>query len=257
MSLTIAQLVNNATAGTLGQGATTAQSAASASPQPKAADKAANNGMDKATARIQAQLDTTTAQLSSFGKLQSAISNLQLDAKNLAATTPQSSVADVRAAASNFAASFSVAVITARSTADLPGSSAQDAGNARRVVRDLGHALAGTPQVSDAIRKIGFRLESDGTLTVDAKKFDAAQKADPAAVQAALDTVAQAVEKAASNELSAGGVVRGSIQALGQRSVALKTQHNAMLAAVKQMSTSQTAGAGTGYVGYGVSAYLK
>lgn len=247
MSLTLSQLVNNATAGSLGNGQSATQSTTSASPASKA--------MDKATARIQTQLDTTTAQLSSFGKLKSAVSNLQLDAKALAATTPQSSVAAVRAAASEFAASFSVAAITANGAANLPGSSAQDAGNARRVTRDLGNALTGNPTLSDALRKLGFKLESDGTLTVDEKKFDAAQKANPTAVQATLAKVAQSVEKAASSELAATGVVNGSIQSLSQRTTALKTQQSAMLAAVKQISTNQSSS--TGYVGYGLSAYLK
>jgi hypothetical protein len=252
MSLTIAQLVSNAAASNLGNGQTTPQSTTAASPVSRA--------MDKATARIQTQLDTTTAQLSSFGKLKYAVANLQLDAKSLAATTPQSSIADVRAAASNFAASFSATVITANSTANLSNASALDSSNARRVTRDLGNALSGNTAVADAAKKLGFKLESDGTLTVDAKKFDAAQKADPAAVQATLVKMAQAVEKSASNELAAGGVVNGSIASLNQRSTTLKTQQSAMLAAVKQLSASQTtssANSSTGYVGYGLSAYLK
>lgn len=249
MSLTIAQLINNATAGNVSNGQSSTQSTTAASPASKA--------MDKATARIQAQLDTTTAQLSSFGKLKSAVSNLQLDAKGLAATTPQSSVADVRAAASNFAASFSAAVITANSTANLSTASALESSNARRVTRDLGNALSGNTAVFDAAKKLGFKLESDGTLTVDAKKFDTAQKADPAAVQATLAKLAQAVEKSASNELAAGGVVNGSIASLNQRSNTLKTQQSAMLAAVKQLSTGQSTSNSNGYVGYGLSAYLK
>lgn len=258
MSLTIAQLVNNATAGNLSSGQTANQTAAQTTANSTTAASPASKAMDKATARIQTQLDTTTAQLSSFGKLKSAVSNLQLDAKSLAATTPQSSVANVRAAASNFAASFSAAVITANATANLSSASALESSNARRVTRDLGNALSGNTAVADAAKKLGFKLESDGTLTVDAKKFDAAQKADPAAVQASLVKLAQAVEKSASNELTAGGVVNGSIASLNQRSTTLKTQQSAILAAVKQLSASQTTfGSNTGYVGYGLSAYLK
>ncbi len=250
MSLTIAQIINNTTAGNLGNGQTTAQSATAASP--------ASKPMDKATARIQTQLDTTAAQLSSFGKLKSAVSNAQLDAKALSATTPQSSAADVRTAASRFATSFNVAVLTANSTAALPGASPAETSGARRVTRDLGNALSANTGVADAIKKLGFKLESDGTLTVDAKKFDAAQKADPVAVQATLAKLAQAVEKSASNELTAGGVVNGSIASLNQRSTTLKSQQSAIQAMVKQLSASQTtADTSTGYVGYGLSAYLK
>ncbi|MBC7916495.1 MAG: flagellar filament capping protein FliD [Rhodoferax sp.] len=250
MSLTIAQLVNNATASTLSNGQNTTQSTTAASHVSKA--------MDKAGARIQTLLDTTTAQLSSFGKLKSDVSDVQLDAKTLGATTTQSSVADVRAAASRFATSFNAAVITANSTANLSSASALESSNARRVTRDLGNALSGNTAIADAAKKLGFKLESDGSLTVDAKKFDAAQKADPAAAQATLAKLAQAVEKSASKELAAGGVVNGSIASLNQRSSTLKTQQSAMQAAVKQLSASQTtSNSNTGYVGYGLSAYLK
>lgn len=243
--MNIAQIIN-ANTSSLTNSQTSSQATTSASPVSQA--------MQKAEARIQAQLDTTSAQLSSFGKLKSAVSDAQLAAKALSGLTTASSTADVKAAANSFLTSFNAAIKTAKTTAAVPGGSAAEASGAARVTTDLSRAISSTPAAMDALRKIGFKQLSDGTLTLDASKFDAAQKADPTAVQSALAKVGQLVDATATKELATGGKVSDSMASLGQRATALKSQQTAILTMVQKLSPA-TSTTNTGYVGYGLSAY--
>ena len=218
----------------------------------KSASATASSPLDKATSRIQSQLDSTTAQLSSFGKLKLAASEIQSAAKAMLATPATAPAKDVRAAASNLVDSFNVTVITALNAAAGSGASASDTSSMRRVTRDLGNALNSNTALADGLRKLGFKLESSGLLSVDAKKFDAAQAADPAATQATLAKLGQQLDKAAGNVLAEGSAVSGSIAALSQRSKTLQSQQTAMQALAKQMST-----AGAGNASYGLAAYLR
>ncbi|APW42305.1 hypothetical protein RS694_06970 [Rhodoferax saidenbachensis] len=211
--------------------------------------------MQKAGARLQSQLDTTSAQLSSFGKLKSSVSDAQLAAKTLGGLTATSSVADVRSAADRFLTNFNAAVTTAKAAASVAGGSAAEASNANRVTADLNRTLRSNTANMDALRKIGIKQLSDGTLSVDVTKFDAAQKANPAAVQSALAKIGQLVDKAATKELATGGNVSDSMASLGKRASTLQAQQAGMLSMVEKLSTASSGS--TGYVGYGLSAYLK
>ena len=248
--MTVTQ-INNANTSSLTNSQTSSQATTSASPVSQA--------MQKAEARIQAQIDSTSAQLSSFGKLKSAVSDAQLAAKALGGLTAASSTADVKAAANSFLTKFNAAIKTAKTTATVPGGSAAEASGAARVTTELSRAISSTPANLDALRKIGFKQLSDGTLTLDASKFDAAQKADPTAVQSALAKIGQLVDSTTTKELATGGKVSDSMASLGQRASALKSQQTAIQTMVQKLSstTSTTSTTNTGYVGYGLSAYLS
>lgn len=247
--MNISQLVQNSLLSASGYSTNGSKGQASAT---SSANKT-GTPLDKANSRLQSQLDSTTAQLSSFGKLKSAVAGVQQAAKALAATTGTSAVKDVRAAASDLVDSFNATVITAIGAAALPGATASDVTSTRRITRDLGQTLTGNTAVYDSLKKLGFRLETDGTLSVDDKKFDAAQKANPAAVQATMAKLGQLLDKTATNELASSGSVNNAIASLSQRSKTLQAQQSAMQSLVNQMQVSGSAAS----TSYGLAAYLK
>jgi flagellar capping protein FliD len=229
----ISQILKSSTSGTKTSTQTAEQKAAQAAAKLSPASQAVN----KAGNRIQSQLDSTSAQLSAYGKLKSAVSDAQLAAKSLSGLTATSSAADIKTAVSNLVSTFNTAITTGKATAGIA-----DSGNAKRVGIDLGRAISSNYAVFDAMKKIGFKQLSDGTLSLDTAKLEAAQKANPAAVEATLE------------KLATDSAVAGSIEALNQRASLLKTQKNAMSTLMEQLAT-QSSNTSTGFGGYGIAAY--
>ena len=246
---TITQLANSTTSGTQSKSQTASQAATSASPVSQA--------MQKVEARIQAQLDSTSAQLSSFGKLKSSVSSAQLAAQALGKLSTTSTSADVLTAANKFITSFNAALGIAKSTATQAGSSTAEAGSASRISADLARVATANPAAMDALRHIGFKRAVDGTLTLDATKFAAAQKADPAGVQSALAKIGHLVDATATKELATDGNVSDAMDTLNQRNALLKKQQSTMLSLVQTLSSNTQSNTSNGYTGYGLSAYLS
>ncbi|MDR7305127.1 flagellar filament capping protein FliD [Rhodoferax saidenbachensis] len=244
----ISQILKSSTTGT--NTSPSAQTAEQKAAQAAAKLSPASQAATKAGSRIQSQLDTTTTQLSAYGKLISAVSDAQLAAKSLGGLTAASPAADIKAAVNKLVSTFNTAITTGKATSGIA-----ESGNAKRVSNDLGRAVTSNPAVLDALKKIGFKQLTDGTLTLDATKFDAAQKANPAAVEATLEKLGSLVDKVATKELAAGSAVAGSIDALNQRATLLKTQKNAMATLMQQLATQSSSSTSSGFGGYGVSAY--
>jgi flagellar capping protein FliD len=59
------------------------------------------------------------------------------------------------------------------------------------------------------LKKIGITQQTDGTLAIDAKKLDAALKAEPAAVRNALSRAGEQADRIATRELSNNGNTGG------------------------------------------------
>ncbi len=214
---------------------------------------AGSAGLQKAEKRIQTQVDSTSAQLSSLGKLQSSVSGAQLAAHTLGGLTANSTNANVKTAADNFLSAFNGAVTTAKTTATVtadPGAS-QSAG---RVGKNLARTVSESSATIDALKKIGFSMAADGTLALDAKKFEAAQKADPTSVKTTLTKIGQQVDKAATQELTTGSSLSGSLTSLSQRAAVLKSQQSA-LTALQQTATSTQSSAYSMFGGFGSAAY--
>lgn len=229
-----------------------------AAPQAAASANTDARAMGQAVARIQTQLDSTSAQLSSFGKLKSSVSEVQLAAKALEGFTATSSAADIRTALSRFLIGLNTATTTAKTTASLPGSSPAETSSAGRVSRDLTRSIASNTATLDTLKKLGFKAQTDGSFAWDGTKFNAAYQADPAAARATLAKLGQLVETAASKELATDATVSDSMTSLNLRANALKAQQTSMLAVVQKLNTSSssTSSVGsTGYVTYGLSAY--
>ncbi|MBC7617752.1 MAG: hypothetical protein H7293_01940 [Candidatus Saccharibacteria bacterium] len=233
----------------------TATQTSSAAAQAAASANPAIRAMGKAAERLQTQLDTTSAQLSSFGKLKSSVSEAQLAAKALGGFTASSSSSDVRTALSRFLVGLNTAVATAGATAALPGSALSESTSATRVSRDLTRSVTSDTATLDAIKKLGFKLQTDGSFAWDGAKFDAAYKADPSAVRATLAKLGQAVNTVATQELATNAKVSGSLASLNLRATTLKAQQTSMLAVVEKLNSANISGGSTGYINYGVSAY--
>ncbi|CAN5117536.1 hypothetical protein BH11PSE9_BH11PSE9_26710 [soil metagenome] len=271
-ALNITQLFSSnaasALSGAKGSTSTSAQSAAQTATQAAAGTSPASRALAKAEARIQSQLASANTQLSSFGKLKSSVSDAQVAAQalgGLSGASGASSAADMKTAATRFMTAFNAAITTARSTTG-GSEAASDGSTAARVGNDMRRSLSATPSNLDSLRTLGFKQAADGTLTLDSAKFDAAQKAGPAAVQAALGRIGSAVDKTAASELATGGKVDGALASLTQKTTVLKTHHDALLAVEQKLEAAQSAAStsgtpgtsgtsGSSYVRYGLAAY--
>lgn len=210
----------------------------------------------KTKTRIQAEVDTTTTQLSSFGQLKSAISNTQLAAGALEKLESTASSASVKTAASNFVSAFNTTLGSAKTTASVAGSSTAATQSANRTGRDLSRSVTTDVRTFDALKKLGFSMGSDGRLALDSKKFEAAQKTDPAGTQATLSKIGKQVETAAVKELTPDGGVNGSMSSLKARSSLLKTQQSSLADLAKTTAAANsTTSASNWSQGFGISAY--
>ena len=165
---------------------TNTSSTSNASTQALASTNPAVRGMGQVMARIQSQLDATTAQLSSFGKLKSSVSDVQLAAKALGGLGATAGAADTKAALGRFLQGLNTALTTAKTTAAVPGSSPSEVNSANRASRDLSRAVTANTTTLDALKKLGIKPQPDGSFTLDSAKFDATFQADPAAARADL-----------------------------------------------------------------------
>ena len=210
-------------------------------------------GLQKAEIRIQSQVDKTNAQLSSFGQLKSNVSNVQLSAQAMAGLNEKSSNNAVKAAANSFVSSFNATVTSAKTTASVTTGTAASS-SATRVGKDMVRAVSDSKATIDSLKNIGFSMQKDGSLTVDAKKFEAAQLADPAGVKAALAKIGQQVDKTATQELATSGDVNASVASLSQRATVLKNQQTA-LAGLQQTASASTTGTSSYYGSSLLAAY--
>lgn len=247
--MNITQLANSSTNSSLTSASTSAKATGSVAP--------AAHVLQKADKRIQSQLDTTTAQLSSFGKLKSSVSDAQLSARTLSCLSATTASADVKTAASKFVSAFNAAIATAKAAATISGSTQAESSGPRSVSSDLNRTFRASGMTTvDALNKLGIKLQADGSLSFDATKFDAAQKAAPAGVNAILAKIGQLVDSTATKELATNGSVSSSMASLNQRSTALKAQQNTLLSFIQQTtSTSASSSLSTGYGSFGLAAY--
>jgi flagellar capping protein FliD len=228
----------------------TSSSATPTSSQSASAVSAASQPFAKVDKRLQADVDTTTAKLSKLGLLKSAVAGGQQAAQKLSALSANASASDITVATANFFNAFNSAVTVAQNAAGAPGSSSATQ-SANRVIADLKRALSGDPASQSAMKKLGFAVQKDGTLTHDVKKFAAALTADPAGVRAALASLGGKVDAVAAKELASAGTVDAEMTALTQRQVALAAQQKALKGLVASMAkTPSTVFSGSGLAAY-------
>jgi len=243
--MNINDLVANNAASLAGSG-TTSSTASKAS----TAVTAASQQFAKVDKRLQADVDTTTAKLSKFGLLKSAVASSQVVAKGLTTLPATASSSEVTVAMGNFFNAYNDAITAAKVAVATPGSGGTSQG-ANRVINDLKRALPSDPVTQDAMKKLGLSIQSDGTMAHDVKKFAAALTSDPVGTRAALASIGKKVDAVATKELASSGPVDAEISSLTQRNLTLAAQQKAM----KALKDSMASAPANSFAGIGLAAY--
>lgn len=195
--------------------------------------------LTQADNRIQAQVDTTTAQISKFGQVQSALSDGQTAAKAMEALTGSSTDADLITALGNFFNTFNTfnTSITAAGAASTSTEFGSESVRATRLVQDLKSALSADPAIADDMKKLGLSIQPDGSLIQDPKKFAAALAADPQGTRTAMAKVGAKVDSVTTNELSSSGTVGSALASLNAQSTTLAAQQSALKSLEQTMAS--------------------
>lgn len=207
--------------------------------------------LTKAATRIQGQLDTASSSLSTVGKLKASVSELQQSAQGLGALTEKSTAQEVRTALSRFVTSFN-SMISSGKLASSQG------GQVDQLSRGMTRAMSADLSKIDTLRQMGVEKTSDGSLRLDASKFDTAYKAAPDELRASLVKLGQLADKAAGKELASGGRIADSMDTLKIRSGELKLQQNSLIKVSSVLgATTSTSSAGTAAYSAGLSVYAR
>ena len=225
--MSISQIVSTGTSSTTSS-KTTTQAAATAAANPITAS------INKSTAKLQTQLDTATANLSTLGKFKASVSVAQASAKSLTTLKDGSTSDEVKKALTAFISDFN-SMVTSTKTAST------DTSGVNTISRGMTRAMTADFSRVDALRQMGFTKASDGSLKLDTAKFEAAYKASPSSVQSTLSKLGQLVDKAATKELGSDGRISSSMSALSSKSSLLQMQQSALLKAAQQYASFSSA----------------
>ncbi len=207
--------------------------------------------------RLQSDVDSTTAQLSKFGLLKSAVSDSQVAANALTSLPSSATASDLTSAIGNFFNTYDAAITAAKAASAATGSTAASQ-SATRVTSDLTRALSSNPATQDAMKKLGLSVQTDGTIVQDAQKFAAALSSDPAGVRSAMATIGKQVDAVTTKELATNGRVTTELSALNQHSVTLAAQQKAMAAleaALASLQGTSSTASSSSTTGMGLAAY--
>ncbi len=253
--MTISSLLSGTSSSLLGSssGSSTASQASTSSITSTAASTV-SPFLAQAEQRIQSDAAVTTAQISKFGMLKSALTSGQLAAKAMTTLTSATKPADVTTALGNFFNTFNASVSAANSAATATGSSSQSA-RATLLVRDLKTALSADPASSAALKKLGLTIQTNGSLVQDAKKFAASLASDPSGTLAAMAKIGSKVDSVSSKELATGGTVGAALATLNAKNTSLTAQQTALQALNQAMAASAATSSTSTQSSTGVAAY--
>jgi len=223
--MNISNLFNFSTFGSPNQTRTSSQAVAEMSPLAQA--------VQRADLRVQSEVCTNSAQMSSFGQLKSSLSQVQIAAHELSqlhtTRAPSPSVSQI--ALDKLLTTVHAALTTALATAALPGAT-QAAQSASRVATELqGIATSNSPS-AQTLKSIGIGWHGM-TLTVDASTLSASWATQPSGTQAALQQFGQSVEQIATTELGVDGDVNGPLKLLNRQANTLQAQQFALASAAQ------------------------
>lgn len=220
--MNISQILGTRTSSAATSSQTTTQAAAAANP--------ITASINKSTTKLQAQLTTATANLSTLGKFKASVSVAQASAKSLTSLKDTSTSDEAKKALTAFISDFNKMVnSTKTAVTDTSGVNIISRGMTRAMTADFSRV--------DALRQMGFTKANDGSLKLDTAKFEAAFKASPSGVQSTLAKVGQMVDKAASKELASDGRISSSMSALSSKSSNLQLQQSALLKVAQQYAS--------------------
>jgi hypothetical protein len=211
---------------------------------------------EQADKRVQQQRDVTSTQLSSFGKLKSAFSEVQSTAKTLSNPKTGATDADISKAASDFVKAFNGALKSAQAS-QSQATSTQEITSARRAETDLRRVPGNDSSLSASLKVVGITQQADGSLAIDATKFQAATQANATNLRATVAKLGQQSQAVATRELADTGNLGSTLKALDTRARSLQSRQSEQktaLASFQQFASAQNAtygnNAATGLAAY-------
>ena len=213
----------------IGLSALQASSSTTATAQSEAVQKAGN----KASARLDQELQTTTAQISAYGQVQSSFARVQDSGKALAATQSSTSTADLKKNLQAFVSAYN----DSRSA-----SAATSTGNASAASRELQRSVS-TDSARADLKSLGITQNSDGSLTLNTESLDASLQSNTSAVTSAASRIGSTAEQSATSALAATGSIGSSVSTLNARETSIENrqaQQQQLLAESQQQVTQAT-----------------
>lgn len=197
----------------------------------------------KATDRLDSAQSSTQVQLSAYSKVKSGAASIQEAGQTLEKGS-KLSVSETKAALQSLVNAYNETRSAAASTE--PGYATTLANNLKRT--------ASSDSVRSDLKSLGITQASDGTLTLDTKKLDAALQADPSAAQDAAARVGGKLESVATKALSSTGGIASRLNALNQSASALEQQQSTLSSLA---SLYQSSGAYSYSTQSGISSYMS
>ena len=184
-----------------------------------------------AASRLEKQQQTTSVQLSSYGKVKAAFASVDDAGKSLAATKSTTAAADLKKGIESFVKAYN----------DAQSSAVSTDGGARSAGNDLRRTASNDSNRSD-LRSLGISQNVDGSLAIDAKKLDAALQSSPDNARAAATRVSGQLQQVATRALSSTGGIGATMNTLTSRADSLKaaqTSQANLTSAYQQRVTDQ------------------
>jgi hypothetical protein len=191
---------------------------------------AAASPLTQAGKRIEAQAQATQTQLSKLGVIKSSIADIQTQSKAMKGVTANTSATELTSTMGKFFNSYNAAVTAANGAASSPSDAGLLSSSARKAATELRRALTSDTEASAAMKKLGIKVNADGTLTQDAKVFAELASKDPAALRSAMVMVGTKLGAAADRELASNARIETTASSLSQRSTLLAAQQKAIKA---------------------------
>jgi flagellar capping protein FliD len=190
-------------------------------------------GLERASARLESQRQTTNVQLSAYGQVKSGFSRIEEAGKSLAKAETLTA-ADTKKALQSLVTAYNDTRSAAASTA--PGY----AGNAANALR----RTASTNSMRADLQSLGITQKSDSSLAIDTKKLDQALAANPTTAKEATARVGGQLQQSAARSLSEGGGISKTLNSLNSRVQQIEGQQSGLqgLASVQQTAGNSKTG---------------
>lgn len=221
---------------------------------------AITKALSQASERIDQQRESAQVRLSAFGQIKSAVAELQSSSKALTDGQNTDTSEEAKKAAQNFVNAFNTARTVANRAINGDGQTQgtlATESRARVAANELSRSL--DRSTSNELRDIGITTNKNGTLSIDAQKFEQALQSDPQQVAETLASAGGQVEQATSRQLENNSNVNRSINNLNNQVRNLETQqaNQQNLIEMMQRSTEQANNRLNAISASGIAAYQK
>jgi flagellar capping protein FliD len=206
--------------------------------RPELNSSATTQALDQASQRLQDQQSSTQVRLSAFGQIQSAVEKLQESGRPLRDNESTNTPDEARSVVKNFVDAYNTARDVANRTTGEEGALADD-NRAQVAASELSRALNSTSR--NELRSIGINTNSNGTLSIDAQRFEQALQENNQEVSRTLANVGQQVEESTTRTVE--NTVNRSVENLEAQNRALEAQQTQQQELVDnlQQATEQAA----------------